>query len=208
MNNLKKIKAKKLASKKSHFNNWVGRQYKKIYQEENCSGIFEKKMTPRIDVIIRLFIKDIPLNEKTQNQKKEILFQYFLTVLKEVESSRKADLQQDEKFKTESTIKERKRILSNSSKKQKINCFYLSNRWLILKGKVRDLYKCGCMKCGNNKCEIHIDHIFPRSLYPELQYSIHNLQILCKDCNMKKSNKNNTDYRTDEQRKLCSLKHP
>ena len=64
------------------------------------------------------------------------------------------------------------------------------------------------MKCGLSNTETHIDHIFPRSIFPHLEYDIHNLQILCKDCNMEKSNKDNTDYRTDEQRKLCSLKNP
>lgn len=209
MNNRRKPEHKRLASKKSKFNNWVAYHYKKIYQEENYSGVFEKKMEPRINVIIMVFITDIKIHEKTSKQKKEILFQYFLTVLEENKITIKNDLIEDEKFKTTHTIKERKRILSNSTKKPKVNCFYLTNRWLILKSKVHQLYKCGCMKCLKEKGdgELHIDHILPRSKYPELSLNIHNLQILCRDCNMEKSNKNSIDYRTEEQKKTCSLKY-
>lgn len=200
--------SKTIASKKSKFNNWVARQYIKIYQEEKYSGIFEKKMDPRINTIIRYFIKDIKLSDKTLKQNKEILFQYFLTILEEDEITRKVDLIIDEKFKTEDTIKERQRILGRSSKEPKKRCFYLTNQWLYLKKEVHKLYQCGCMKCGKIEGETHIDHILPRSLHPELQYSIHNLQILCKDCNMEKSNKHNSDYRTELQKQLCHLNHP
>ena len=85
--------------------------------------------------------------------------------------------------------------------------FYTSKKWIALTKKVRELYRCGCMKCGRDNIETHIDHIFPRSLYPKFQHSIFNLQILCKDCNLEKSNKNTIDYRTAEQRKKCSIKY-
>jgi 5-methylcytosine-specific restriction endonuclease McrA len=100
-----------------------------------------------------------------------------------------------------------KKINKKSKKKVEKVDFYKSSRWINLTKKVRDLYKCGCMKCSKENIETHIDHIFPRSLYPKFQYSIHNLQILCKDCNIEKSNKNNIDYRTAEQRKKCSIKY-
>lgn len=206
MKNKIKLKNSTLASKKSKFNNWVRLQYKKILEEQNIS-IFENKIQQRIDVIIGFFIKDILFDDKTSKQKKEMLFQYFLIVLEKDKIITKNNLIEDKKYQTKFISKERKRILNNSTKKIDINSFYLSNRWLILKKQVRSLYKCGCMKCGKIKCEIHIDHIFPRSLYPELEYSIHNLQILCRDCNMQKSNIDNTDYRTKEQIKLCLIKY-
>jgi len=55
------------------------------------------------------------------------------------------------------------------------------------------------MKCNVSKCEMHVDHIKPVSLYPELKYDPDNLQVLCRDCNLEKSNKHETDYRTDAQ---------
>lgn len=208
MKNIKTLQKRNLSSKKAKFNVWVGQQYKKIFEENSCFSLFEKKIIPRIDVIISYFIKDVSFDGKTENQKKEMLFQHFLTILEKDKNIIKHKLLEDKKYQTEDTINERKRILNNYSKRNYVNNFYLSNRWLSLKKQVRNLYKCGCMKCGKYKCEIHIDHIFPRSLYSELEYSIHNLQILCRDCNMEKSNMNNTDYRTEKQIKLCTLKYP
>jgi hypothetical protein len=102
--------------------------------------------------------------------------------------------------------KKRKRIISKAKGEIDLESFYLTDKWLALKRKVHKLYKCGCMKCGINGIETHVDHIFPRSTHPEFELSIHNLQILCKKCNLEKSNKNNIDYRTDEQKKMCSIK--
>ena len=91
-------------------------------------------------------------------------------------------------------------------KKVKQNDFYLSKKWLVLRKKVFGMYGCQCMKCGKDNTEMHIDHIFPRSLFPKFQLSVHNLQILCKNCNLEKSNKNNIDYRALKQKQICSAK--
>ena len=42
---------------------------------------------------------------------------------------------------------------------------------------------------------LHVDHIKPKSLYPELQYQLSNLQILCADCNVGKGNWDETNWR-------------
>jgi len=55
-----------------------------------------------------------------------------------------------------------------------------------------------CMKCGAippDKRDLHIDHIKPKSKYPELEFDLFNMQLLCKDCNWEKSNRHETDYR-------------
>jgi 5-methylcytosine-specific restriction endonuclease McrA len=54
------------------------------------------------------------------------------------------------------------------------------------------------MKCGETKGEFHIDHIKPRSKFIELELCIDNLQVLCKSCNLEKSNKNEIDYRPND----------
>lgn len=192
-------------TKKALFNNWVNNQYKIILKKDNNICEFKKKLYQKINVIIRYLIKDISYYDKTEKQKKQILFEYFLSELKEKKILLKKEIVKDKNFQNNYTAKERIRIIKNSNKKTKKNCFYLTNRWLVLKAKVRNLYKCGCMKCGKTNCEIHIDHIFPRSTYPELQYNFNNLQILCKECNEEKSNFNTIDYRTAEQIKLCSI---
>jgi 5-methylcytosine-specific restriction endonuclease McrA len=52
------------------------------------------------------------------------------------------------------------------------------------------------MKCIDVNVPIHIDHIKPRSKYPELELEFDNLQVLCATCNVKKSNIDETDYRS------------
>ena len=44
---------------------------------------------------------------------------------------------------------------------------------------------------------IVVDHIKPRSRFPGLELDPDNLQILCSDCNMGKSNDDCTDFRPD-----------
>jgi hypothetical protein len=73
--------------------------------------------------------------------------------------------------------------------------FYNSRVWLSLRYKALLKYNRKCMCCGASGVEIHIDHIKPRSLYPELELSLDNLQILCRDCNLGKSNTDETDFR-------------
>jgi hypothetical protein len=72
--------------------------------------------------------------------------------------------------------------------------FYNSSNWRNIRLMVFDMYGNKCLKCGNEDF-LEVDHIKPRSLYPELELDINNLQILCKSCNIKKSNKNEIDYR-------------
>lgn len=43
--------------------------------------------------------------------------------------------------------------------------------------------------------KLHVDHIKPKSLFLHLAYDLNNLQVLCEDCNMGKSNKDDTDWR-------------
>lgn len=41
----------------------------------------------------------------------------------------------------------------------------------------------------------HSDHVLPRSKYPERALDITNIQILCQECNLAKSNLDMTDWR-------------
>lgn len=74
----------------------------------------------------------------------------------------------------------------------------LDRKWRKMKAICYSFYERRCMKCGYVGHELHVDHIKPKSKYPELKYDIKNLQILCKLCNVKKSNTDETDYRTDD----------
>lgn len=73
--------------------------------------------------------------------------------------------------------------------------FFKMREWESLRKSVLRKYGLKCMKCGRVKCELHVDHIFPRSKFPHLQFEFKNLQVLCRKCNMEKSNHHFTDYR-------------
>jgi 5-methylcytosine-specific restriction endonuclease McrA len=77
--------------------------------------------------------------------------------------------------------------------------FYKSREWRELRVSVLEEYECKCMMCGCSPKEhgivVHVDHIKPRSTHPHLELRKDNLQILCEDCNLGKSNYYITDWR-------------
>ena len=86
--------------------------------------------------------------------------------------------------------------------KQDNDSFYLSREWRELRLRVLEKYECKCMMCGRNPKDhgivIHVDHIKPRSKFPDLSLTFDNLQLLCADCNLGKSNKYQTDWRPED----------
>lgn len=84
------------------------------------------------------------------------------------------------------------------------NSFYKTHEWITISKKVKEFYGRKCMRCYTEKGQMHTDHIKPRSLYPSLEFDIDNLQVLCKICNNEKSNKEEIDYRTEEQIRKCN----
>lgn len=52
-----------------------------------------------------------------------------------------------------------------------------------------------CLCCKRQYVILHVDHIKPRSKYPELALDPNNLQVLCEDCNIGKANRGETDFR-------------
>ena len=76
--------------------------------------------------------------------------------------------------------------------------FYLSLEWKVLRYMALLHYGKKCLSCGIEDSEFHVDHIKPISLFPELKEDINNLQVLCKKCNLDKSNIHTTDYRSEE----------
>jgi len=91
-------------------------------------------------------------------------------------------------------------------KKWKGDNFYLSNAWRELRYRVIRKYGAQCMACGRSPKRhgvvIHCDHIKPRSKYPHLELVFENLQLLCEDCNLGKSNIDETDWRPGEEAEL------
>ena len=99
--------------------------------------------------------------------------------------------------------KAKKRVKKKARKALHISKdFYVSKEWRRLRYRVIKKYSAECMACGRSKkyhgIVIHVDHIKPRSKYPDMALQINNLQLLCEDCNLGKSNKCEVDWRPDE----------
>lgn len=63
--------------------------------------------------------------------------------------------------------------------------FFRSHKWKAFRFKMfQKLANC-CVVC-KNETKLHLDHIKPRSLYPELAFNENNVQILCEACNLGK----------------------
>jgi hypothetical protein len=72
--------------------------------------------------------------------------------------------------------------------------FYETGAWKRLRRKVLKYYGCSCMRCGAADAPT-VDHVKPRSLFPDLSLEFDNMQVLCQPCNSAKSNRHQTDYR-------------
>lgn len=86
--------------------------------------------------------------------------------------------------------------------------FYQSWQWKKLRYRVLKEYGPVCMCCGTSRDDgvrIVVDHIKPVSKYPELALDFNNLQVLCDDCNMGKSNIDMTDYRPELEYPECDV---
>lgn len=57
-------------------------------------------------------------------------------------------------------------------------------------------YDCECCGLGRDDgAIITVDHVLPRSIWPEYALDPGNLQVLCLQCNRGKSNRDTTDFR-------------
>lgn len=78
--------------------------------------------------------------------------------------------------------------------------FYESDEWRALRYRVLVHYGRRCMCCGVTPADgkkMHVDHIKPRSRFPELELAFSNLQVLCEDCNLGKMARDQTDFRPE-----------
>lgn len=73
--------------------------------------------------------------------------------------------------------------------------FYEAREWRELRYAVLKKYDRKCMVCFRTNIELHVDHIEPLSKRPDLALHPDNLQVLCRDCNLGKGNKDSIDWR-------------
>jgi 5-methylcytosine-specific restriction endonuclease McrA len=77
--------------------------------------------------------------------------------------------------------------------------FYDTDEWRETRYEVLKQNNGCCQCCGrrpNSNNPLHVDHIKPRSKFPWLALDHDNLQVLCADCNLGKSNIDQTDWRS------------
>jgi 5-methylcytosine-specific restriction endonuclease McrA len=74
---------------------------------------------------------------------------------------------------------------------------YYKHNYPKLRRFIYGIYDKRCMKCESVNY-LQIDHIKPRSKYPDRVLDVTNLQILCAYCNKEKYNIDETDYRKEK----------
>lgn len=92
----------------------------------------------------------------------------------------------------------KRKYLKSVAEKNKSADFYLDGKWRVLRYEVLMDRGAKCEACGSTPKDgfkMHVDHIKPRSKFPQLQYDKNNLQILCEPCNMGKGAWDETDWR-------------
>lgn len=76
--------------------------------------------------------------------------------------------------------------------------FLWSYEWRRIRMVVLKQHGARCQCCGasaKDGVRIHVDHVKPRKLFPELALDTANLQVLCEVCNHGKGNWDQTDWR-------------
>ncbi len=94
--------------------------------------------------------------------------------------------------------KRRKSGAKADKSKRKGGDFYLTAAWRQLRYLALRNCEGRCQCCGGGACDglrLHVDHVKPRSQFPELAMDIGNLQVLCEDCNLGKGGWDSTDWR-------------
>lgn len=85
----------------------------------------------------------------------------------------------------------------NKTYTERSKAFFVSRSWRELRYKalIKHGKKCQCCGAKPPAIILHVDHVKPRSKFPELELDINNLQILCEQCNMGKGAWDQTDHR-------------
>lgn len=78
--------------------------------------------------------------------------------------------------------------------------FYDTEAWRVVRYQALRRSRGVCECCGAGPelgRPLHVDHIRPRSRWPDLALDLSNLQVLCADCNLGKGISDTTDWRRE-----------
>lgn len=111
------------------------------------------------------------------------------------EQKRKREIEKVfKKDKSKKQLAKMARKASRLKRAAKGDGFYSSWEWHKARYQILTKYGAVCMLCHSTE-RIVVDHIKPRSKFPELELDLDNLQVLCNACNRGKSNDDFTDFR-------------
>lgn len=85
--------------------------------------------------------------------------------------------------------------------------FFVSREWRELRYLVIQRNGARCLACGRSPQDgvrIHVDHIVPVSKDWSKRLDFSNLQVLCEDCNIGKSNTDRTDWRSAQPKQMIN----
>lgn len=96
----------------------------------------------------------------------------------------------------------RQKAKKSRASKAKSSSFYASWEWKQVRYESLKIHGRQCMCCGwspspGSNGRLCVDHIKPRSKFPELALEVSNTQVLCNECNMGKSNIYEDDFRSE-----------
>jgi len=168
-------------------------------------------MYPKISVLMRFAVKLAQANKVDTNQSlvklvralggdvsaKSTAWKWLRTKWIEQYGDQKVDvlLTKAQKSKKVAILKSQRKFYGQPKPD-----FYQTDTWRTLRFEVLKASKGCCNLCGRSNREhgivLHVDHIKPKSKWPELALAKDNLQVLCEDCNLGKSNRDDTDWRT------------
>jgi len=163
---------------------------KLVVFSESLTRIFELDSAPR-RILVRPKTIAQPANEKAEVKKQKRIAALELKQAKSFNKDRQNAIDRLRKIKNPraaSAVRSRPDLA-------KYRSFYYSREWLEIRYAVLAKYGYNCMVCGIRAKPPHVDHIKPRSKYPALELTFDNLQVLCHDCNIGKSNLDETDWR-------------
>lgn len=136
----------------------------------------------------------------------KIAFKLGLTSTKLSDNHKARSILEDKYLALESTGQTVPRPVTHARKVSPYDlAFYESREWRELRYRALKASDGRCQCCGRSPSHgivLHVDHIKPKSKFPRLALAFSNLQVLCDDCNIGKSNKDATDWaqmRADEE---------
>lgn len=88
-------------------------------------------------------------------------------------------------------------LTANKSQPVEIEDFYSSQAWRKARYEALKRSRGVCELCGSppTRHALHVDHIAPKSKFPQLALEQSNLQVLCRDCNLGKSNRDSISWK-------------